>query len=172
MLDYIIKTLKKNFYLFDFEENETHLKVSFGNRTVSLPKSDTTRITSELLPLHSAEVMRVKLLQQYPDIYTTVKLLPEGFCVTGVWVCRDERSDEGLAHDMFYLDSKESYSRLEELNNIAGQAKKEGYFYCCGHKQVESKHQGMYHWFAGKFCENYGKENPWHKNAADKETYN
>ena len=174
-----LKRLKELYPLFSFElknitvssGTEPRLLISYKNRTMH---EDPTRYNlwqNEITNWHAIESTANALMLRFPHLYISVAVFPTGIFLY-VWIKRDDRSGEAFQHAPLMLGTSFTEESLCNMEKEAETSTPEGWFYCTGHSKAEVKGSGMYSWFAGSYCADYGKEHPKHLKEALAETYN
>lgn len=160
--------------LFTFEFGErTRVHItdnhSISNISTTARGSLTHEITKELDKLHGEKSMAHDLMEQHPNLHISVSLERSGV-LCSVWVQRDGRDTESIGN--FMLALPDAIEKLRKWSMMATVAVKEGNFFCTGHTQAETKGEGNWFYFAGRYCKEYGEEHPDKLEAAKRETYN
>lgn len=162
-----LEQLKSKFPLFTFALHENgNYSVKYG--TTSRCFSKDTYSLEALTNWHALASTGQLLNWAYSNLRITVSSLSEGY-VVNVWTLKDET---GMVHPKLLLGNPDLHNQLTKLNTEARMASADGWFYCSGHGRAERKVGNEYCWFAGKYCEEYGLENPQHRKDAESETYN
>jgi hypothetical protein len=103
--------------------------------------------------------MRNKVfMDQYPNLYIS----EDGHAV---WVLRDGRDAESMGYEV----TKADYSAL---NEEAGKALQEDWFYCSGCHTAKPRSEYSFFHFAGNYCKDCKEANPTRYVRAMSETYN
>lgn len=124
---------------------------------------------SSLRHYHCEATIKKQFSEQYPHLYFGISVGKDGVRVD-VYVFRNDRDGEPMGHKNICDSFLHDWLGQKESESI--KAKQDGFFYCCGHNRVEKRAEGGYFWFAGRYCKEYGDENPKHRSDASRETYN
>lgn len=161
---------------FNFEV-EGHYRAEYRGRSQSLSENYNQR-ERELAEWHRQIATQERLMKMYPDLWIAVSEYVEGYSLF-VWIKRiwpgstEERDAEAIRHTgALYLDDPSLHQTLAAAQEQAALAKQDGWFYCTGHGRAEKREEGHWFHFAGRFCVEYGKENPQARTAAGQERYN
>lgn len=118
---------------------------------------------------HCQASLAEKLDKQFPLLSVSAYVNRNGVIVY-TSVRRDDRGREPLGSKDICDPELRKW-----LAWYAGQAElalQDNWFFCCGHNRAEPQGPGEYFWFAGRYCKEYGQENPDHLKKAKAETYN
>ena len=174
-----LKRLKDLYPLFSFElknvavssGTEPRLLISYKNRTLHEDPTRYNRWKSEITNWHAIESTSNTLMQRFPHLCISASVFPTGIFLH-VWVKRNDRSAEAFQHTPLMLGTSFTEESLNSMEKDAEIATTKEWFYCTGHNKPEAIGTGMYSWFAGSYCADYGKEHPKHLKDALAETYN
>ncbi len=169
------KRLQSIYPLFKFELDGSHLTVTFNEGSTFQPSINNGRLDHEatryLDNAHMQKTISQDLMKIYPDLYISTYASKDG-CFISVWVKRNNDDAESVGEHMLNLCSVELHNTLQKWQFEAKKAKQDNWFYCSGHCKAEPKSEYGYFYFAGRYCKQYGIENPNHKLEAGRETYN
>lgn len=103
----------------------------------------------------------------YPFLYFSISL--ETFLPDAIWVRRGKRGVEAITRPTNWWRNGEW---LEEINEQAGLAVQEGWFFCTGCNKAYRNSEHGYHHFAGSYCKKCKEDDPQAFRRAQQERYN
>jgi hypothetical protein len=163
--------MEYDLYELDGDGEKMHVRSPSGSTTYFNPSIDIMEFHRRFGVEHGCLVTAERLRASYPYLYFSVRVDRDGVGFT-TWVCMvvDGKPRDGTATGYDgTLPGKTD--ELERLNQEAKKSQQDGWFFCTGHGVAERQGKGGYHYFAGRYCAQYGEEHPDHKKAALAETY-
>ncbi len=173
-----LERFRQIYPMLKFELDGIHLTVQMGANSSYHTTMEQGRVDHESTMYIEKDNMQLtmshSLMARYPDLYISINAGKDG-CLASVWINRP--NDKGEADDaegMGHLDVVEAdfHTTLRKWQKEAKKAKQKGWFFCTGHVRAEPMSEYGYFYFAGKFCKQYGIDNPEHNKMAGRETYN
>jgi len=167
-----LERLKKTYYLFEFDLQDTNLKVQTSKSSWShfslnnghLPWESRVRLDEE----HMRKSISKDLMELYPNLWISAYSNHKEL-VLGVWVKRGNLDAEAIGE--ISITHPELHTKLKIWEEQAKLAKQEGWFFCSGHGLAEQKKEGFYFYFAGNYCKEWGDTNPEQRRRALVENY-
>jgi len=161
------------FFAFTFTDGGGEAVTPKGSRI--LFGNDVHNYEATLNREHMEVAVARRLQDRYPHLWVSATTDRAGVFLS-LWQKRTlddgtETDGTALRHDHPQVEDPELHAKLAALEAEAANASQEGWFYCTGHARAEQVHEGMYHYFAGRFCRAYGEEHPEHLRSALAETY-